>query len=103
MSITLIRTVCIAVFIAGIPALIISSIAGNNEGWVLTFGMMTAIAALIHMALTATSTSRRLDVFNQVTAERIEHRIHSLVDAGAQEQELRSLVRDAIDLSRGQQ
>jgi len=103
MSVTLIRTVCIAVFIAGIPALIISSIAGNNEGWVLTFGMMTAIAALIHMALTATRTSRRLDVFNEVTAERVERRVLTLIDAGADEKEVRALIRDATDLSRGQQ
>ena len=103
MSVKLIRILCVAIFIAGIPALIVSSIAGNNEGWVLTFGMTTAIAALIHMVLTATTSSRRLEIFNEITAERIENRVQTLVKSGADETEVRALLRDAADLTRGQQ
>ena len=103
MSLRIIRTMCFGLFLAGIPSLIISSIAGNNEGWVLTFGMITAIAAIILMAVTATTSSRRLDAFNEVAAERVEQRIRHLIEAGANEAEVRSLVRDTLDLSRGQQ
>jgi hypothetical protein len=89
--------------LSGIPALIVSSIRGNNEGWVLTFGMITAIAAIILMAVSATTSSRRIDAFDEIAAERVEQRIRTLVEAGANETEVRSLVRDTIDLSRGQQ
>ena len=101
MALRLIKSVCIALFLAGIPSLIVSSIAGNNEGWVLTFGMVTAIAAIILMAVSASTNDRRLDAFDEVAAERLETRVRALVDAGADENEVRAVVRDAIDLGRG--
>ena len=103
MALRLIRSICFTLFVAGIPALIVSSIRGNNEGWVLTFGMITAVAAVILIAVSATTTSKRIDAFDEVVAERVEQRIRTLVEAGANENEVRSLVRDTIDLSRGQQ
>ena len=103
MSLRLIRSTCFALFIGGIPALIVSSIRGNNEGWVLTFGMITAIAAIILMAVSATTTTNKLDAFEEVAAERVEMRIRQLIEAGADEVEVRSLVRETIDLTRGQQ
>jgi hypothetical protein len=103
MSLRLIRTLCFGAFLAGLPAIIVSSIRGNNEGWVLTFGMITAIAAIILMAVTATTSTKRIDVFNEIEAERVELRIRQLVEAGANEVEVRSLVRDALNLSRGEQ
>jgi Na+/melibiose symporter-like transporter len=103
MALRLIRSLCFTLFVAGIPALIVSSIRGNNEGWVLTFGMITAIAAIILIAVSATTSTKRIDAFDEVVAERVEQRIRTLVEAGANETEVRSLVRDTIDLSRGQQ
>jgi hypothetical protein len=103
MSLRLIRTLCFGAFLAGLPAIIVSSIRGNNEGWVLTFGMITAIAAIILIAVTATTSTKRIDVFNEIEAERVELRIRQLVEAGANEVEVRALVRDALNLSRGEQ
>ena len=103
MSLRLIRTLCFGAFLAGLPAIIVSSIRGNNEGWVLTFGMITAIAAIILIAVTATTSMKRIDVFNEIEAERVELRIRQLVEAGANEVEVRSLVRDTLNLSRGEQ
>ena len=97
-----IKAICFTLFVAGIPALIVSSIAGNNEGWVLTFGLVTAGAAIVLLAVSATTTHRRLDVFDEVIAERIESRVRALVEAGADETSVRELVRDALDLARGQ-
>ena len=103
MSLRLIRTLCFGAFLAGLPAIIVSSIRGNNEGWVLTFGMITAVAAIILIAVSATTTTKRIDAFNEVEAERVEQRIRTLVEAGADETDIRQLVRDTIDLARGQQ
>ena len=103
MSLRLIRTLCFGAFLAGLPASIVSSIRGNNEGWVLTFGMITAVAAIILIAVSATTTTKRIDAFNEVEAERVEQRIRQLVEAGANETEVRSLVRDTLNLSRGEQ
>ncbi|MEY2967186.1 MAG: hypothetical protein RLY50_1236 [Actinomycetota bacterium] len=100
MAIRIIRTVCFSLFVAGIPGLIVSSIAGNNEGWVLSIGMVTAVAALVLIAVSAVTAPRRLEVFDDVVAERVENRVRALLEAGADEAEVRALVRDSIDLSR---
>ncbi|CAB4562497.1 unannotated protein [freshwater metagenome] len=103
MALKIIKVICFVIFLSGIPALIISSIAGNNEGWVLTFGMVTAIAALILIAVSAVTAKTRLDSFDEVIAERIEQRVRELVASGASEADVRALIRDALELSRGQQ
>lgn len=103
MALKIIKVICFVTFLSGIPALIVSSIAGNNEGWVVTFGMITAIAALILIAVSAVSAKTRIDTFDEVIAERIEQRVRGLVASGAPESDVRALIRDAIELSRGQQ
>lgn len=103
MALRIIRSICFAIFIAGIPGLIVSSIAGNNEGWVLTIGMFMVGAAIILIVLSATGSTRRLEVFNDVVAERVEQRARELIAAGADEVEVRSLIRETIDMVRGQQ
>lgn len=102
MGFRVVRWVCIVLMVSGIPALIVSSIAGNNEGWVLTFGLITAVASIVLMATSAAVSSTRVDAFNEVIAERIENRVRDLVAAGADEVAVRELVRDALDLSRGE-
>ena len=97
------RPVCAAIFVAGIAGIIVTSINGNNAGWVLSIGMVTAIAALVLIAVTATSQRPRIDVFDDAVAERIEQRVQLLVSQGASEEEARALVRDAVAMVRGQQ
>ncbi len=102
-SLRLIRISCLVLMLSGIPALIVSSIAGNNEGWVLTFGMISAVAAIILMAVSAATSTKRLDAFDDVVAERVEQRIRMLVEAGANETDVRNLVRESMSLVRGQE
>lgn len=96
------RPVCGVIFVAGIAGIIVTSINGNNAGWVLTIGMVTAVAAVVLIAVTAALPRPRIDVFDDVVAERIEQRIAVLVAAGADEAEARALVRDALEMVRGQ-
>jgi len=99
----LIRGLCIATFSAGIPSIIVSSILGNNVGYVVSFGSVTAIAAIVMLATSAVTNSKRLDAFDEVLAEKLEQRVTQLVAAGADENELRQVVREAMNLARGQQ
>ena len=94
----LIPRVCAAVFVVGIAGLIVSSIAGNNHGLVLTIGgfiTAAAIALLVHGAITP---RQRIDVFDEVAGEAVETRIAELVADGVDEQALRALARDAARL-----
>lgn len=101
MFLRILRPACGIVFVSGIAGIIVTSINGNNAGWVLTIGMVTAVAALILIAVTAASPRPRIDVFDDVVAERVEQRIAALVAAGADEAEARALVRDALEMARG--
>jgi hypothetical protein len=94
------RIVCAVIFVGGIPSLIVSSIKDNN-GAVITFGLITAITAIVLVAISTVSTTQRLDVFDEVLAERVELRIAELVTQGANEETVRLLVRESIDLARG--
>jgi hypothetical protein len=96
------RIICAVIFIAGIPSLIISSILDNN-GAVITFGLITAITAVVLVAISTVGTTERIDVFDDALAERVEQRIAELVATGADEQQVRLLVRESIELARGPQ
>lgn len=102
MFVRVLRPVCGVIFVSGIAGIIVTSINGNNAGWVLTIGMVTAVAAVVLIAVTAALPRPRIDVFDDVVAERIEQRIAALVAAGADEAEARALVRDALEMVRGQ-
>ena len=80
----------IAVCVAGIAGMIVSSIA-DNSGAALTFGVVTAVAVLVLIAVTAAGPRPLSDA----DAERLEQRIQQLVAAGADEAAVRALVRDA--------
>ena len=101
MSLKTLRLACSAVFVVCVPGMIVSSIAGNNEGFVVTFGMFIAGAALILLAVSATQRGQRTDVFSDALAEKVEGRIAELVRQGASEETARALVRDTISLVRG--
>ncbi len=96
----LIPRVCATVFVAGIAGLIISSVAGNNNGVVLSIGgviVLAAVALLVYGALAP----GRIDAFTEAAGEQVEARIARLVAAGADETEVRGLVRDAARLGGG--
>ena len=97
----LIRTASAVIFVASIAGLIISSINGNNEGWVLSIGMVSAITAIILVVASAVASTTRHPDFSDVLAETIEDRIQRLVAAGADEAEVREIARMSVKLGRG--
>ena len=99
-SLRTIRVACAIVFVCGIAGIIVSSINGNNEGWVITIGLTTTLAAVVLIIASTVSVRERLHVFDDVAAERLESRIADLVARGADETHVREIVREAIDLGR---
>ena len=100
MSLRMLRTICAAIFVSGIAGLIISSVAGNNNGVVLTVGITTAVAAIALLAASSVACREPIDAFEEAKAERLESRMQQLIDAGATETDVRDLVREAIRLGR---
>ena len=100
MSLRALRTTCAAIFVVGIAGLIISSVAGNNNGVVLTIGGFIAAAALVLLTISSVMPSDRIEVFADADAEALEGRVAGLVAAGADEAEVRALVREAMRLER---
>ncbi len=92
---------CAAVFVCGIAGLIVSSVAGNNNGVVLTIGGFIAAAALVLLTISSVTPIDRIEVFVDADAEALEGRVAGLVAAGADEAEVRALVREAMRLERG--
>jgi hypothetical protein len=103
-----INVVVIAVCVAGIAGMIVTS-ATHHNGAAITFGLVTAVAILCQMTATTvvnelrsapqapvTSESARLDD----EAAALEGRIVALVDGGAEEEAVRDLVRRAMRLAR---
>jgi Na+/melibiose symporter-like transporter len=101
-SVRFVRVACAVTFVSCIAGLIVTSIAGNNEGWVLTIGMCGAAAAVILIVVSLVTANRRLPEFVEADAEAIEARIARLAAAGADENELRELVKASVKLGRGQ-
>ncbi len=99
MSLRVLRTICAAVFVGGIAGLIIASVFDNN-GAVLTVGLITVVAAVSLLAASAVVRREPIDAFEEADAERLELAMQRLVDAGAPESEVRDLVRDAVRLGR---
>lgn len=99
MTLRTLRTICAAIFVAGIAGLIVGSVLDNN-GAVLTVGLVTVVAAVA--LLSASSVARRepIDAFEEADAERLESSVQQLVAAGAAETDVRNLVREAIRLGR---
>jgi hypothetical protein len=100
MAVRWIPRVCAAVFVCGIAGLIISSIAGNNNGVVLTIGGCIGAAVLVLLTYSAVAPNGSIDAFSDADAERFESRIRELVATGADESQVRALVRDAMRVGR---
>jgi len=103
-----VRWVVIAVCVIGIAGMIVGSIADDN-GVALTFGLVTAAAALCLIVATAVTTgtpgpstastgSAGQRAFDEAQAARVEELIQRLVAEGAAEHEVRDLVREAVRL-----
>jgi hypothetical protein len=91
----LITKACIAVFVCGVAGLIISSVAGNNNGLVLTIGGCIVVAAIVLMTVNTVTVRERIDAFDDAAAEQLEAQVAHLVQQGADETEVRTLVREA--------
>jgi len=117
MSPRALRRIVVTVFVAGIAGMIVGSIRDSN-GMAITFGIVTAVAALGLILVTSVapagslakarpSDAARLDdprepaVVDERAARDVEARIQALVDAGADEEQVRLLVGRAVDLGRG--
>jgi hypothetical protein len=99
-AVAIIRVVCVLCFVGGIAGMIVASLADNNIGAVLTAGIVSAIAAVVLLAVSTVATHRRAEVFNEADAEILETGIRRLVAAGSSESAVRDLVRRAIELGR---
>lgn len=95
-----VRRVVIAVCIAGIAGMIVSSIADNN-GAALTAGLVTAVAVLCLIVATAVSGGRvAADAHLELLAGDVETRVAKVVAQGVPEDDARDLVRAAVKLGR---
>ncbi|MCA1692424.1 MAG: hypothetical protein ABR540_22065 [Acidimicrobiales bacterium] len=94
----LVRWVVVAVCAAGIAGMIVASIA-DATGAALTFGLITAAAVACLMVATAVAApSPGTAPVDDVRAARVEEMVQNLVAAGADEGDLRRLVREASRL-----
>ncbi len=113
-----IRRLVIAVFVIGIAGMIVGSIADDN-GVAVTFGLLTAAAAVGLILVTAsapagafasassapggptdTDVAGSRDVDPEQAGQAIEEQVTRLVAAGADEREVRELVRRAVAFGR---
>ena len=94
-----VRRLVLVVFVGGIAGMIVGSIADNN-GTAITFGLITAVAAVCLILVTSVSAATDSVHFDEARAQDMEARIQELVDAGADESAVRDLVRDAVVLGR---
>ena len=105
MTLKILRIAVVVVCIAGIAGMIIGSVAGNNNGVVITFGLVTAVSVLVLMAVSAAGRSSAAAAAADATdaealAATVEDRIGRLVASGADEAAVRELVGDAVRLGR---
>jgi hypothetical protein len=103
----LVRRIVLGVFVLGIGGMIAGSIADNN-GTAITFGLITAVAALGLVLVTSVSPPgslakpgprARSEVDERLAAD-LEERIAELVAGGVDETAVRKLVGRAVELGR---
>ena len=99
MTLKAFRIAAAIVFVAGIATMIVTSIVSNSMGVMITTGLVTAVAAIVLLAVSSAVQGRPLgSIVDDIAAERIERRVADLVAAGADERALRSLIRDSVRL-----
>ena len=95
------RIVCALIFVGGIVTMIVTTVASNNMGVMVTTGLVTAVAAIVLLSVSSAVQGRPLGgIADDIAAERVERRIGDLAAKGVDEAELRSLVRDSVRLGR---
>ena len=100
MTLGRLRLLVAVVGAGGIVGMIVGSIADNNNGVVVTSGLIAGVAAIVLIAANAVAGDRVYGTVDEIQAERIEEEVRALVDAGANESALRDLVRRAVRLGR---
>ncbi len=100
-ALRVLRVVVIVLCAGGITGMIVASVAGNNNGWVVTFGLLTAVSVVVLMAFSAAANRAPSGgTIDEELAAQVEGRIRVLVETGADETAVRDLVRDAVLLGR---
>jgi hypothetical protein len=96
-----IRRIVVVVFVGAIAGMIASSVA-DRTGAAMTFGLLSAGAAvgLILVTTVAPAGSLGAPEVDEDAAEAVEEQVAALVAAGADEGEVRRLVRRAVRLGR---
>lgn len=95
----IVRRMVIVVFVGGIAGMIVGSILDDN-GLAVTFGLLTAVAAICLMLVTSVTSRPSSVVFDDARAEQMESMIQQVVRSGADEGRVRDLVREAVLLGR---
>lgn len=101
LTLRLIRITCALLFVASIAGLIISSIAGNNAGWVISIGLVAVAAAVVLIVASLVASHQQIPAFSEARAEEVERLVGTLVQSGADEATVRDLVRASLQLGRG--
>jgi len=101
----LVRRIVLVVFVLGIAGMIVGSIRSSN-GMAMTFGLVTAVAALALVLVSSVappepSASAGSRLVDERLAADVEDRIGALVADGADEEAVRRLVGRAVELGRG--
>ncbi len=86
--------VCTAIFVAGIAGIIVATINGNNAGVILSIGLVIVLAAIALLTVASVGATRRIEVFDDAAAEKLERLVTALVADGADEAAVRALVRE---------
>ncbi len=92
--------ICAMIFAGGIAGIIVASVNGNNAGVVLSIGLVIVLAAVALLTYGAVTAKGRIDAFDEAAAEQLEEQVLALVAAGAPEEQVRALVRDAMRAGR---
>ena len=100
MTLGRLRLIVAVVGAAGIVTMIVGSVADNNNGVVVTAGLIAAVAAIVLITANAVAADRLHGPVDEIQAERIEDGVRALVAAGADEERVRDLVRRAVRLGR---
>ena len=94
MALRWIPRVCIAIFVAGIAGIIVATINGNNAGVILLIGLVIVLAAVALLTANSVTGDKRIEIFDDAAAEKVERLISELVAKGADESAVRMLVRE---------
>jgi hypothetical protein len=99
MTLARLRAVVLGLCACGIAGMIVSTIAtDNNNGWVMSFGMLAALSMTV--LIVATAVRPAITAEHEALAERIEAGVAELTATGANEADVRRLVGDAVRFGR---